>query len=217
MIAAPLTPAQRMAASLPKWQTEDYVDPLSLIRRNQAPPARRSYPPAQNSSPGRMPLVAKNVKLKSVGGGYEVYLEPEDGAEPGSDEAKHRFRSVKPTGDGISILIEAAEEAEELEFKGIKAGDDTPITVEDDGEAIVVKGNNVTATARINNGGTITTRDGLIESLSEGVLGGTGSLGYLPCNETQAVPLINWVEGQLMTNGDVSFLVGSCHTDAPGA
>lgn len=212
-----MTPAQRMAAALPKWQTEEYADPLTLIRRNRTPPVRRTYPQADTQRPARAALLAKNIKLKSVGAGYKVYLEPEDGADPGSDEAKHRFRSVKPTGDGIAILVEAADAAEELELKGIKAGDDTPITVEDDGEAIVIKGNDISGTARINNGGTISVRDGLVEAISEGVLGGQGSLGYIPCNATDSVTLISWVEGQIMTNGDVAFQVGNCHTDAPGS
>lgn len=212
-----VTPAQRMAASLPKWQTEDYADPLASIRRNQGPPARKFYPQPQTDRPARTPVFSKKVQLKPVGDGYPVYLEPDEDAEAGSDAAKHRFRSVKSTGDGNSILMEASDTAEELEFKGIKAADDTPLRVEDDGEAIVVKGNNVNGTARINNGGSISVRDGIVESLGEGVLGGTGSLGYIPCDATDSVALISWAEGQIMTDGDVAFQVGNCSTHAPGS
>lgn len=207
-----------MAAAKPQWMVDPFVDPVSLVRRDKERPARRQKPVNFNQTPGRGGGGAGQVPLniESVGGGQEIYIKPE-----GNSGEPHKIKSIRSVGDGEKILQDVS--AEEIKLRTIKAGDDTPIQVDEDGDSITVKGNGFDANIRINSGGNIVIKDGLVESASEGVLGGTGTLSINPCPDTsgnsQPTVILEWDNGQVISDpgeAGTDFDVGECQTQTPG-
>lgn len=216
MQTQPVTPAQRMAAFVPKWTTEALQDPVSMVRRATVPPRRPApvnvnHPRVPQTNPGSGGL----AEFESVGAGQKVFIESEDGGP-------NKIKSVKSIGEGTAVLAE--ESPTEIRIKTLKPGDDSPLQVVDDGEQVEIKGNGYDQTIRINSGGTIVIKDGLIESASEGLLGGTGSMATVPCPDTegnsQPSIILSWVDGQIITDpGEeaIELNLGECQTQSPGA
>lgn len=210
------TVASRLMGAMPAWQADP--PPEVVIRhRSGSISSRRAYPVAKND-----PFVPRMVQkpgltLEGVGEGNDVYLEPEDDAAAGSEEAKHRVKRIRNIGGGSQVLKEQAEGDLDNELRSVKAKADTLVTVSQNDEEIEVGTAGATNFIGINIDGLIGTTEGIVHTLVEGTRGGTGTLSITRCGGSPT-QILSWRQGQILTAGDVTFDVGDCSsTSTPGS
>lgn len=209
-----MTATERLMAATPAWSADP--PPEVVIRhRSGSVSSRRAYPVAKND-----PFVPRMVQrpefaLEGVGEGNDVYLDPDEDAEGGSEEAKNRVKRLRNSGEGAPVLVEQAEGDLDNELRGVKAKSGTLVTVEQNGKALDVGSAGATSFSNINIGGLIGTTQGIVHTLVEGTRGTTGTLSITRCGGSPT-QILAWTDGQI-TSGTVVFDVGDCSSTAtPG-
>lgn len=210
------TVASRLLGAMPAWAADPAPD-VVIRHRSGSISSRRAYPIAKND-----PFIPRTIQkpgfaLEGVGEGNDVYLEPEDDAEAGSDEAKNRVKRLRNIGGGSQVLKEQTEGDLDNELRSVKAKADTLVTVSQNDEEIEVGTAGATNFVNINIDGLIGTTEGVVHTLVEGLRGGTGTLSITRCGGSPT-PILSWRNGHILTAGDVTFDVGDCSSTAtPGS
>lgn len=212
-----MTATERLLSATPAWQADP--PPEVVIRhRSGSVSSRRPYPVAKNDPfvPNR--AFVPGFDLEGVGEGNDVYLEPDEDAEAGSEEAKNRIKRIRNIGGGSQVLVEQEEDDLENKLRSLRPKPGNLLSVEQLGETVDFGTTGVTGGAQINIDGRIDTVRGVVSNLVEGRRGGTGSLSYTRCDGSSS-ELIAWENGQITTNGIIIFEVGECgggSTETPG-
>ena len=179
--------------------------------------SRRAYPVAKND-----PFVPRitpkpGFTLLGVGEGNDVYLEPDEDAEVGTESAKHRIKRIRNIGGGANVLKEQEEKDLDNELRSVKAAPGTLITTTETDEEVEVGTAGATNFVNINIDGLIGTTEGIVHTLVEGIRGKTGTLSITRCGGSPT-QILQWQEGQILTEGNVVFDVGDCSsTSTPGS
>lgn len=173
--------ADRLKRAEPGWQT---AKPSDVIIRNRSGSvsSRRAYPVAHNGPFVPHNLRRKGFSLIGVGDGNDVYLEPEEDAEAGTDQARDRIKRIKNVGGAAEVLVvqdlEAipAEITNKLRTLRPKAG--TLVTITQEDETLDIGTDGVTGTIVVGAGGLISSLKGLVTDLIEGTTGWSGTIQF---------------------------------------
>lgn len=202
------TVTNRLLGTMPAWAA-DPAPEVIMRHRSGSVSSRRPYPVAKNDPFVPRMLLRPEFTLEGVGEGNDVYLEPEDDAAPGSEEAKHRVKRLRNIGEGSRVLKQQADGDLDNELRSVKESPGSQISVTESAEELLIRGTGVSGSTQINIGGILSFgADGMATVVLEGERGTTGELSIVNCNGS-TTKILEWREGQITSNS-VSFQVGDC-------
>jgi hypothetical protein len=204
-----MTLAERFRGAGPAWR-QGGSPPVLIRHRSGSVSSRRAYPVAKNPRFVPPRSFENFTDLMSVGEGNDVYLEPEEGVDPESDEAKDRIKRIRNIGEGAEVLKDQEEDDLENKLRTIKEAPSAQIEVIQQDEEIHIRGTGTSGTAQINIGGQLSFgQNGMATVVLEGERGTTGSLSIINCNESKT-KILEWKEGQIISQ-TMEFRVGDCN------
>ena len=170
--------ADRLKRIEPGWMTSEPAE-VMIRHRSGSVSSRRAYPVAHNGPFVPHNLKGKGFALESVGIGNDVYLEPDEDAKAGSEEAKHRVKRLKNVGAAAQLLVEQDEGDLTNELRTVQAKAGALLEVVQENETLDIDSTGVTGDITIGADGQLGTTRGIVHTLLPGTPGASYNVELL--------------------------------------